>query len=124
MCRSGGLVATAWAAMRTKGWQGFQDDTKAIMKAVKAFKKAVEDEEGLEILGAPISTVVAFVAAKRSFNIHAVRRLFVYTSKAHSAYRACRISVACMAPCMAAKVCGQAATAVAEFSAMLRPDRQ
>jgi hypothetical protein len=73
-CRSGALVATAWASMRHLGVQGFQDAAKDIMRAVDAFRAAVAAEEELEVMGEPASTVVAFTSAKKGFNIHQARR--------------------------------------------------
>ena len=65
-------MATAWAAMRHMGVQGYQDSTKDIMRAVEAFKGVVKREPELDIMGEPASTVVAFTSTKKTFNIHQV----------------------------------------------------
>jgi hypothetical protein len=70
--RSGALIATAWAAMRHLGVQGFQDATKDILRAVSGFRECLESIPELVVMGTPACTVVAFTSLKKTFNIYQV----------------------------------------------------
>lgn len=73
VCRSGALIATAWAAMRINGLQGYQDATRDILRTVAAFKAAVKSIPELEIIGQPAGSVVAFTSSKgKVFSIYKV----------------------------------------------------
>lgn len=66
------MIATAWAAMRHLGVQGFQDATKDILRAVAAFRECLATVPELKVMGEPASTVVAFTSVKKTFNIYQV----------------------------------------------------
>ena len=76
-CRSGGLVATAWAAMRHIGAHGYCDITKAMIEAAEDFAACVRTVPELQVMGSPMMTIVAFKSIKRTFDVYQVRPGFV-----------------------------------------------
>lgn len=72
-CRSGALIATAWAAMRINGQQGYLDATQEILKTAATFKAALKSIPELKIIGQPTGTVVAFTLSNdKVYNIYNV----------------------------------------------------
>ncbi len=61
--RPGALVATAWASLAHRGRAGFRAAAAAALAEADALAAGVGATEGLEVLGAPGSTLVAFRAA-------------------------------------------------------------
>lgn len=66
--RSGALSAGAWATMLTLGEKGYLECTKKILDETKKIKEAVNNIEGLDVLGDPKAMIVAFSSNK--FNIY------------------------------------------------------
>merc|ERR1711920_568001 len=64
--RPGGVVAATWAAMMKQGEAGYIETTKQIMGATRAIGKAIEDIEGLVLIGRADVCVVGFGAAPGS----------------------------------------------------------
>lgn len=77
--RSGALIATAWASMVHLGEEGYLQITDGMMKAAQQLIAGVKQIEGLEIVGEPEMSVVAFkatrAAAKRGLDIYKVNDL-------------------------------------------------
>ncbi|KAK9813985.1 hypothetical protein WJX73_007983 [Symbiochloris irregularis] len=73
--RSGALIATAWAALVHMGLDGYMKLTDDIMKASKRFEEGVRHTEGLEVVGEPSMSVVAFKASKGGPDIYKVNDL-------------------------------------------------
>jgi glutamate/tyrosine decarboxylase-like PLP-dependent enzyme len=51
--RSGGLLASTWAAMVSLGWEGYLDYARAIFETSQALQQAVRSHPQLRILGKP-----------------------------------------------------------------------
>lgn len=73
--RSGALIATAWASLVHLGIEGYLRITDGIMKASKQFESGVREIDGLEVVGEPAMSVVAFKAAKGGPDIYKVNDL-------------------------------------------------
>lgn len=58
--RPGAILAGAWAAMTAMGEQGYLESCRAIVGAARELEKGVREIEGLQVLGNPMVTVVAF----------------------------------------------------------------
>ncbi|PSS28605.1 Sphingosine-1-phosphate lyase [Actinidia chinensis var. chinensis] len=58
--RPGGLIAGAWAAMMSLGFEGYLENTKEIMEVSKKLQKGIKDIPELFIIGRPDMTIVAF----------------------------------------------------------------
>jgi sphinganine-1-phosphate aldolase len=62
--RSGAMIASAWASMVHLGAKGYLEATACIMMGATRFAKAIhEDIEGIEVIGEPEASVVAFRAS-------------------------------------------------------------
>jgi glutamate/tyrosine decarboxylase-like PLP-dependent enzyme len=57
--RSGGLIASTWAAMVSLGEEGYMEAARAIMKVADRIKKGVSEIEELQIIGDP-TFVISF----------------------------------------------------------------
>jgi len=66
--RSGGLVATCWAAMISFGVDGYVATTREIIQTTKYIAKELENIPGLKLVGLPEVSVVAF--GTDQFNIY------------------------------------------------------
>lgn len=73
--RSGALIATAWAALVHLGEEGYLAATDAMMRAAQRFVAGVQAIEGIEVVGEPEMTVVAFRASRRALDIYKVNDL-------------------------------------------------
>ncbi|KAI7840937.1 hypothetical protein COHA_005368 [Chlorella ohadii] len=77
--RSGALIATAWASMVHLGEEGYLQITDGMMKAAKQLIDGVQQIEGLEVVGQPEMSVVAFkatrAAVKKGLDIYKVNDL-------------------------------------------------
>eukprot|EP00850_Spirogloea_muscicola_P000155 SM000001S04557 [mRNA] locus=s1:935617:940329:+ [translate_table: standard] len=60
--RPGGLIAGAWAAMLAIGENGYMKATKQLMEASRRIAEGIGKIEGLQVLGRPDMTVVAFAS--------------------------------------------------------------
>jgi len=68
--RPGALIATCWAAMMFHGLQGYIEATDKIIKATMWIKRELSNVEGLQILGDPQVSVLAF--SSNRFDIYAL----------------------------------------------------
>lgn len=69
--RSGGLIASTWAALVTIGEQGYQEAARQILGTADAMRAGVEAVEGLELLGrSPF--MVAFRSAEPDLDVFVV----------------------------------------------------
>ncbi|KAI3426347.1 hypothetical protein D9Q98_008720 [Chlorella vulgaris] len=73
--RSGALIATAWASLVHMGEEGFMVAAETMMKSAQQFIAGVEAIDGLEVVGQPEMTVVAFKASRRGLDIYKVNDL-------------------------------------------------
>lgn len=73
--RSGALIATAWASMVHLGEEGYLRATDGMMKAAQLFVEGVNGIDGIEVMGEPEMTVVAFKASRRGLDIYKVSEL-------------------------------------------------
>ncbi|KAL6956476.1 Dihydrosphingosine phosphate lyase [Sarracenia purpurea var. burkii] len=58
--RPGGLIAGAWAAMMSLGFEGYLENTRAVMEVSKKIQKGIKEIPELFIVGRPDMTIVAF----------------------------------------------------------------
>ncbi|XP_009805074.1 sphingosine-1-phosphate lyase isoform X1 [Nicotiana sylvestris] len=58
--RPGGLIAGAWAAMISLGFEGYLENTKEIMEASKSIQKGIQDIPELFMIGRPDMSIIAF----------------------------------------------------------------
>ncbi len=58
--RPGGAIAAAWAALRSIGEDGYLKTAKLGMETTKAFAEGIAAIPGLEIMGKPVMTILAF----------------------------------------------------------------
>ncbi|XP_075086962.1 sphingosine-1-phosphate lyase isoform X2 [Nicotiana tabacum] len=58
--RPGGLIAGAWAAMISLGFEGYLENTKEIMEASKSIQKGIQDIPELFVIGRPEMSIIAF----------------------------------------------------------------
>jgi glutamate/tyrosine decarboxylase-like PLP-dependent enzyme len=58
--------------MRHMGMQGYMTCARDVLQAFQCFSKAVADIPELKLCGSPVSPVVAFMSAKRGFDIYQV----------------------------------------------------
>eukprot|EP00271_Cylindrocystis_brebissonii_P006921 TRINITY_DN19855_c0_g1_i1.p1 TRINITY_DN19855_c0_g1~~TRINITY_DN19855_c0_g1_i1.p1 ORF type:complete len:550 (+),score=74.82 TRINITY_DN19855_c0_g1_i1:451-2100(+) len=70
--RAGGLIAAAWASLMAVGEDGFMDATKKVMATSEKIAKGVEEIEGLQLMGRPEMTVVAFGSREKNLDIYMV----------------------------------------------------
>lgn len=66
--RSGGLIAATWSAMIYMGNDGYKKDFEQMMQAVNKVREAIEEMDGMEIIGDPQMSVLSFRPSDR--NIH------------------------------------------------------
>jgi len=66
--RAGGIVVACWAAMRYFGREGYVSATRDIITTTRFITQALRDIPGLDIIGVPDVSVVAFGSKK--FNIY------------------------------------------------------
>jgi len=79
--RPGGPVAATWASMIRHGQEGYVESCKLIVGAAKKAARAIESMNGLQLVGRPDVSVVAWNTTKESsFNCYA---LHDYLKKTH-----------------------------------------
>ena len=61
--RSGAVMATAWAALVHQGWDGYLRATERMMRASQQLIAGVQEIEGIEVVGDPCMSVVAWQAS-------------------------------------------------------------
>ncbi len=62
--RPGGSIAGAWAALKGIGLDGYLEMAQATMDVTQKIKKAINDNEDIELVGHPESTILAFKSDK------------------------------------------------------------
>jgi sphinganine-1-phosphate aldolase len=71
--RPGGISAATWAVMVHLGVEGYLDITEGIIKTARAIKRGIRDGiDGLEVIGDPLSSVVAFRSTVPTLNIYGI----------------------------------------------------
>jgi len=70
--RPGGLIAATWVALMTVGQDGYRDIAEKIMVAVKKMRKEIEDAKGMELMGDPKMSVLAFHSVDSNINVYHV----------------------------------------------------
>lgn len=68
--RPGALIAACWAAMMFHGLEGYVEATDKIIKTTKWIRQELANVEGLEIMGDPQVSVLAFASSR--FDIYAL----------------------------------------------------
>ncbi len=62
--RAGSCIAGAWAALKGIGREGYLEMAEATMKATRAIQSGIETIDGLEIVGKPDMSLIAFTSNK------------------------------------------------------------
>lgn len=62
--RPGGSIAGAWAALKGIGLDGYLEMAEETMKATKKIKKAIMENDAIELIGEPEATILAFKSDK------------------------------------------------------------
>ncbi len=70
--RPGGNIAAAWAAMQAMGKNGYLENAKKIMDTTRELIKGIEAIEGLEIVGKPDMSLVAYRSSSKKISIYAL----------------------------------------------------
>lgn len=70
--RPGGAYAAAWAALQALGEDGYLDLTARILDATWALRRGIADIEGIEILGDPRASLLAYRSTDPDLDIFAV----------------------------------------------------
>jgi sphinganine-1-phosphate aldolase len=71
--RPGAISAATWAVMVHLGEEGYLEISEGIIKAARAIQRGICNEiDDLEVIGNPLSSVVAFKSASPLLNIYAV----------------------------------------------------
>jgi sphinganine-1-phosphate aldolase len=69
--RSGGLIASTWAALVTTGQEGYLQGAQAIMSTADKIREGVESIPGLDVIGNPIF-LIAFQSSDPKLDIYLV----------------------------------------------------
>ncbi|HUX22744.1 MAG TPA: aspartate aminotransferase family protein, partial [Spirochaetia bacterium] len=70
--RPGGAIAAAWASMMALGREGYRDLAKRTLEATQKLKDGINAIDGLQIIGAPVTSVFAYRSTERQVDIYAV----------------------------------------------------
>ena len=70
--RPGGSIAAAWAALQAIGVDGYIENAKKIMEAVKTLKDGLASIPEIEIVGKPQMSLLAYQSISKDLNIYAV----------------------------------------------------
>lgn len=70
--RPGGNIAAAWAAMQAMGKNGYLENAKKIMDTTRQLIQGIESIDGLEIVGKPDMSLVAYRSTSKKIGIYAV----------------------------------------------------
>lgn len=70
--RSGGVIAATWAVMMHMGLAGYLEASREIVETARTIKQGVAGIDGLEVMGDPLLSVVAFRSTDPQLNIYAV----------------------------------------------------
>ncbi|MBU0972798.1 MAG: aspartate aminotransferase family protein [Proteobacteria bacterium] len=69
--RPGGNIAAAWAAMQAMGADGYLENAKIIMETTRQLIQGIGAIEGLEVVGRPDMSLVAYRSTSKRINIYA-----------------------------------------------------
>lgn len=69
--RSGGLIASTWAAMVTTGRSGYLEAARGILETAAQLRRAIAETDGLEVIGDPLF-LIAFKASDPDLDIYLV----------------------------------------------------
>lgn len=58
--RPGGTIAATWAVLHKLGFEGYREHARELMETSRTLREGVTSIEGLEVLGQPIMSVMAF----------------------------------------------------------------
>jgi len=70
--RPGGAIAAAWAAMQYFGMDGYLANAKKCMQIIGRLKDGINSIDGLQVIGNPHMTVMAYRSVSKDINIYAV----------------------------------------------------
>jgi sphinganine-1-phosphate aldolase len=70
--RPGGNIAAAWAAMQAMGKNGYLENARKIMDTTQQLIQGIESIEGLEIVGKPDMSLVAYRSTSKKIGIYAI----------------------------------------------------
>ncbi|MBA3012198.1 MAG: aspartate aminotransferase family protein [Proteobacteria bacterium] len=70
--RPGGNIAAAWAAMQAMGEDGYLENAKIIMETTQQLIQGIGAIEGLEVVGRPDMSLVAYRSTSNRINIYAL----------------------------------------------------
>ena len=70
--RPGGNIAAAWAAMQAMGESGYLENAKKIMDTTRQLIQGIEAIEGLEVVGKPDMSLVAYKSSSKKIGIYAI----------------------------------------------------
>ena len=69
----GGISAATWAVMVHLGKEGYLEISERIIRTARSIKRGIRDGiEGIEVIGNPLSSVVAFRSTVPSVNIYGI----------------------------------------------------
>ncbi|MCP4498838.1 MAG: aspartate aminotransferase family protein [Deltaproteobacteria bacterium] len=70
--RAGGPIAAAWASLMAMGEDGYLEKAKEAMEVADTLKKGIGEIDGIEVVGKPSATVVAYQSYDKSVDLYAV----------------------------------------------------
>lgn len=70
--RPGGAYSSAWAALQLMGEEGYLKQTQLAMDAANIMKEGIESIDGIEIIGKPKATILAYKSITKKINIFVV----------------------------------------------------
>ena len=70
--RPGSNIAAAWAAMQAMGHDGYLANARIIMDTTQKLIKGINRIDGIEVIGKPDMSIVAFRSTSRRINIYAL----------------------------------------------------
>ncbi|MFH1808088.1 MAG: aspartate aminotransferase family protein [Pseudomonadota bacterium] len=70
--RPGGAIGAAWATLKAIGQDGYLERTRGLMETTRRFREGIASIAGLEVLGNPVMSVMAFCSRDPDLYIYAV----------------------------------------------------
>lgn len=67
--RPGGHLAAAWVSLRSMGQSGYLDMAQKLMEVTDKMKSAINNIQGLQVLGRPLMTAFSFASVDERLNI-------------------------------------------------------
>lgn len=68
--RSGGLIAQTWATMLYTGINGYRSASQSVLEKVMKLRHAIDEIQGLELVGKDVSMIVAWRSSERDVDIY------------------------------------------------------